>query len=353
MKILVIKTGGTIDSAYNDIDKQINVTQRAGSAVAEKYESEHDDCSFEVINPLNILSENISKDDFYTLAKAMYNADLNAYDGVIVTCGSDALSYISSFLGLLFWIEKPIMIVCANKISENGRSNGYVNFCAAVELIKLKLCGVFVPYQNSDENIYIHSATEILSANFNDDFYSRTGAYAVLDKTLEFAERIDSNKKPVDKFYETDKISVGGEICRKNTDWKLIIKTDLVRQKIKKGVFNKQNAPYFEKTPLMINAYPMLDYRKINTDGVPAFLHTLYHSSTLDSIKVKDFIKRTGDAPFFISPLKKGNALYKSTQDVLKAGAFGLYDISDECVYIKLCLALNQNKYSIVKFMEE
>ena len=352
MKILVIKTGGTIDSAYNDIDKQINVTQRDGSAVAEKYKSEHNDCSFEVINPLNILSENISKEDFYTLAKVMYNTDRDAYDGVIVTCGSDALSYISAFIGLLFWSEKPIMIVCANKIEQNGKSNGYINFCAAVELIKLKLGGVFVPYQNSDETIYVHCATEILPANFNDDFYSRTGAYAVFDKKSDFYEKF-CGKNTIDKFFENDRIFVGDKICKKTTVWKLRIKNTLIRQKIKNGVFDRQNAPYFDKTPVVINAYPMLDYSKIKTEGVFAFLHTLYHSSTLDSIKAVDFIQRIGDVPFFISPLKKGNALYKSTQDVLKSGALALYEISNECAYIKLCLALNQQKYSIVEFMEE
>jgi len=183
MNILIIATGGTIGSSFDG--ESINVRADGRSEVIDRYLSARPDVQFDIRQPLNILSERVTCEDFNTLAKSLYEADFPRYDGVILTLGSDSLAYIASFVGLLFGERDiPIMLVAANKILSAPDSNGYENFCCAVDLIEQKATGVYVPYRNSDGVMYVHSATDIRQADLSEDFFSLHGAYATYDGKL-------------------------------------------------------------------------------------------------------------------------------------------------------------------------
>ena len=313
MKILLIMTGGTIGSAFDG--GSIDVRPDGRSAVVDRYTAEHSDVLFDTVNPLNILSERVSADDFNILAKALYDIDDSNYDGVIVTAGSDTLAYLSAFVGLVLGgCALPVMIVAANKILTAPDSNGYENFCCAVELIKKGLRGVFVPYRNSDGVTYVHSATDLRQADLSEDFLSLHGAYGV---------------------YENGRFTS---------------KRPYIGQRLP-AVFGKENLPHISDNVLLLTPYPMQDYTRINTDGVRAVLHTLYHSATLDSPRAVGFVREL-DVPFFIASVRAGQKPYATTKEIIEAGAVPLYDIAPECAYMKLLLACAQEKMSIQDFME-
>ena len=313
MKILLIMTGGTIGSAFDG--GSIDVRPDGRSAVVDRYTAEHSDVLFDTVNPLNILSERVSADDFNILAKALYDIDDSNYDGVIVTAGSDTLAYLSAFVGLVLGgCALPVMIVAANKILTAPDSNGYENFCCAVELIKKGLRGVFVPYRNSDGVAYVHSATDLRQADLSEDFLSLHGAYGMYENGS-FTE-----KRPY------------------------------IGQRLP-AVFGRENLPHISDNVLLLTPYPMQDYTRINTDGVRAVLHTLYHSATLDSPRAVGFV-RSLSVPFFIASVRAGQKPYATTKEIIEAGAVPLYDIAPECAYMKLLLACAQEKMSIRDFME-
>lgn len=313
MKILLIMTGGTIGSAFDG--GSIDVRPDGRSAVVDRYTAEHSDVLFDTVNPLNILSERVSADDFNILAKALYDIDDSNYDGVIVTAGSDTLAYLSAFVGLVLGgCALPVMIVAANKILIAPDSNGYENFCCAVELIKRGLRGVFVPYRNSDGVAYVHSATDLRQADLSEDCFSLHGAYGVYENGS-FTE-----KRPY------------------------------IGQRLP-AVFGRENLPHISDNVLLLTPYPMQDYMRINTDGVRAVLHTLYHSATLDSPRAVGFVREL-DVPFFIASVRAGQKPYATTKEIIEAGAVPLYDIAPECAYMKLLLACAQEKMSIRDFME-
>lgn len=313
MKILLIMTGGTIGSAFDG--GSIDVRSDGRSAVVDRYTAEHSDVLFDTVNPLNILSERVSADDFNILAKALYDIDDNNYDGVIVTAGSDTLAYLSAFVGLVLGgCALPVMIVAANKILTAPDSNGYENFCCAVELIKRGLRGVFVPYRNSDGVAYVHSATDLRQADLSEDFFSLHGAYGV---------------------YENGRFTE---------------KRPYIGQRLP-AVFGRENLPHISDNVLLLTPYPMQDYTRINTDGVRAVLHTLYHSATLDSPRAVGFVREL-DVPFFIASVRAGQKPYATTKEIIEAGAVPLYDVAPECAYMKLLLACAQEKMSIQDFME-
>lgn len=313
MKILVVATGGTIGSDFDG--NSINVS-KGGCVVVEEYAAEHSDIQFDMIQPLNILSERISAEDFNTLSAALYEVDFSRYDGIIITLGSDNLAYIASFVGLLFSRHCiPIMLVAANKILSAPDSNGYENFECAVDLIAQDVANVYVPYRNSDGVMYVHSATDIRQADLSEDFFSFHGAYAVVENgTLQVRRSLISHALPMD--------------------------------------FSRDNLPKIGEDVLMIHPYPMLNYGEIHAEKKKAVLHTLYHSGTLDSKNALAFLHSLGDIPLFLSSLHDGQKLYATTTELTEAGAIPLYDISPECAYMKLLFACAQNEMDIRRFME-
>lgn len=313
MKILVIATGGTIGSDFDG--SSIDVIRGGGCPVAERYAAERSEVRFDIINPLNILSERLSADDLTILAEVLLTTDYSRFDGVIITAGSDNLAYLSAFIGLLCAdIGVPVCIVATNMILTDPRSNGEANFACAVELIRQGIAGVYVPYRNSDGVMYIHEATDIRQADMSDDFYGFHGAYAVYDGSFRTVREPILQKLP--------------------------------------AVFDRESLPLIRDNVLLIHPYPLQDYSRFSIDGVKAVLHTLYHSATLDSSAAERFIGSLGETPLFLASLRSDRKIYATTAEALAMGAIPLYDLSPECAYMKLLLGCAQSKITIRKFME-
>lgn len=315
MKILVIATGGTIGSVFDGVS--IDVSAAQSCAVVEMYKKEHNDADFVTQSPLNLLSERISADDLNILARVILTTDYAPYDGVIFTCGSDNLGYLAPFIGLLTAdLSIPVMIVVTDRVPSDPAANGYPNFCAAVGLIRRGKNGSYVPYRNLDGIMYIHSATDIRQADLSDDFLSFHGAYAV---------------------------------CGNDN---IILKKNYIQQTIP-AVFSSDNLPKITDNVALIHPYPLLDYSLLKLDGKRAVLHTLYHSSTLDSEGAIPLMKHYSGIPFYLASFRSEKNRYITAVEAIDAGAIPLTDISPECAYIKLLLACSQDTLSIREFMGE
>ncbi len=165
MKILVIFTGGTIGSAVTD--GWISPASEMKYLLIEKYrERTGDDMEFDTITPYTILSENISAENINALIKCV-GENINKYDGIIVTHGTDTLQFSAAALAYAFGCNcTPVVLVSSNYTITDERANGVDNFIGAVNFIKSQSGrGVFVSYKNNSENIKFHIATRILSHN--------------------------------------------------------------------------------------------------------------------------------------------------------------------------------------------
>ena len=137
-KILIVLTGGTIGSQAEG--ECVNVTDTSPYRLLRLYketygQKEADEEEFEVIQPMAILSENMDLEAWSRLCRVMWDIPCEKYAGVIVTHGSDTLSYTSALLGLLLGhVEIPVVLTASNyPLGEKG-SNGLTNFRSAVEL---------------------------------------------------------------------------------------------------------------------------------------------------------------------------------------------------------------------------
>lgn len=323
VKILVILTGGTIGSKLSDniidVDDPFNINLL--SLYKQRYGNDTD---FEVTTPLNILSENMNTDIWQSLLYTLYNVNTENYDGIIITHGSDTLSYTSSILGIaLCGVKIPVVLVASNYVLTDSRANGVDNFFGAVEFVRQSsMSGVFVSYKN-DDVCEIYLSTRIVKADcYLDKFKSFDGEplCKVENKKLIMNKKIPTNGR------ENENIIINNS---------------------------------FENKVALISPYPSIDYNMYHFDkSVKAVLHLTYHSGTAcakGENNVLEFIKmcRKQGIDVYFSSLKKNTALYDTALEMLRAGGKPLYNISEESAFAKLLLCYNQDKTDTDKFLQK
>lgn len=326
MKILVILTGGTIACSYNE--NIINVDDKKKSAIVGKYNQKYNknlNIEFKEISPFNILSENIDYSTWEELIKFINKIDFTKYKGIIVTHGSDTLSFTSALLGLYFaHIPIPMVLVASNFPVENDKSNGLQNFKGAVDFIKdsRNFKGVFTSYSNKKDTTDIYLSTRILESDSYNDFYSSYG-------------------NSVFATINNDKINLVNSLVNPKLE-------DVLKER--KPIFNKEIK--FKKKIKLIKTYPGIDYSNINiADNTGAVLHIGYHSGTAKTSGENNIIKlikrcnESGIDSYFAS-MKRSEEVYQTTKDILNTGITPMFNIGLESGYAKLLLAYNQLKLS-------
>lgn len=302
VKILTVLCGGTIGSRVKN--GEIAVGRGGALCVQEKYLSEHNDAEFTVKEPFCISSEDIDDGFYQKLIDWFKTIDLSEYDGIIITHGTDTLSYTASVFGLIFChVTIPIVFVSADYVPEDPRSNAYSNFSDAVSVIKSGARGIFAA---SDGDVIL--ATRLCEADWlNNRFSSFDGKpiMGVNDGVLTIND--------ADLYKSLQNFSGKG------------VYPNSLKEKI-----------------LMISPYPGIDYSSFNTDGAAAVLHLLYHSSTANTRDLCRFVEKCLDMgkQVYIAPVKDGD-LYSSTLSVIKSGALPIYRTSREAALAKLKIAYN------------
>ncbi|MBQ8596664.1 MAG: asparaginase [Lachnospiraceae bacterium] len=332
MKILVVLTGGTIGSKVEG--KVIDVSSAAAYNLINLYEEKYGkDTEFEVVQPLNILSENLEPSHWEVLYKCLEQVDFETYDGIIITHGTDTLSYTAAMMGYCYrHASVPMILIASNYELQDARSNGLANFYNAVCFIKEQVAkGVYVLFQNDRKENIVYLSTRIMEA---DTYLDQFSSYGKVD----FGRMIDGH------FVRTEN-DLNPSMENMNSP--------------KEKIVTIHNG--FKKSVLMIHPYPGLDYTRILIDeNVGAVLHCLYHSATACSSEgncsAVDFIrkcKEKGITTYVSSFKQEANDLYATSIDILDAGAVPLINISTEAAFAKLVVAYNQQEMEPAEFMRE
>ena len=315
-KILVVFTGGTIGSGTN-IKGNIDTDKKAKRLLLDQYYAKYKDtCEFDPAEPYYELSENISSLHWNKLISFLNSVDYSQYDGIILTHGSDTLSYTSSVLSFaLRHISIPLVLIAANYPLTDKRSNGLLNFASAVSFIKSGFYnrGVFVCYSNVKGEAELFLASRLLEADHIFDHF-----------------------KSLDNSYLL-KIS-NGEIIPNNNPFNPT-KEEIEKEKapLKFGELKDNN--------LLLRSYPGQNFENITLRGIKAVLMVGYHSATVCDSKNANlsfwkFAKRCAEdeIDIFISSFKEETGVvYQSLN-----GKFNrLVNISTEAAYAKLMLAFS------------
>lgn len=316
MKILAVFTGGTIGSSK--IDGVISPDTVNSYRLLDMYSEVDSGVDFTAVQPYNILSENLCVDNLATLYECISSHDLNDFDGVIVAHGTDTLQYTSAYLSYVFGLcRTPIVVVSANYPLGDNRSNGFVNFCAAVNFIRTgEGKGVFVSYTNKGELPQIHRASRILPhLPYTDEVYSILGqGYGEIKKN-----GFEKNASYVEC---ADEISLA-------ENYRLAERSEV----------------------LYLKPYIGIDYPEITAE-IKAILLEGYHSGTLNTSGKAfcDFCKKasTLNVPVFLTGACEG-FYYESKTLYDELGIKILPSASPVAMYIKLWLLDRKNIVDVYK----
>lgn len=306
-KILVIYTGGTIGSSVSenvrfcDAEKNAKLLttlfKNSGNPSAKDVFIKEKVC-------LNTLSENMDISKWNTLITEFKNSQYNNFDGVIITHGTDTLSYTVSLFNLLFsGITVPVVFVSSAAPLTDKNSNGLDNFSSAVEFIcSGKQKGIFASYQNEGESrTKIHNGYALLEcANFSNNFYSTPIA-----------------KNPS--------------------------KNDILANRLEK----------LDAKVLLIKPYVGINYDFYNIKNADAVLHTTYHSMTVETESFNRFCKRCKNegVPVFLTPMDKTDEIYESSSNISDY-AIPLGKITAESAYAKILTAFSLYKNDTKKAID-
>ena len=315
--ILLILTGGTIGSA-----KKKNIVNVSKNNHLKSYLLKNNKkINFKTVQPINIQSENVTPNIWNKIIKCIEKNWNNKFSGIIITHGTDTLSYTSSALSQYFYnFYKPVVLVSSNKPLKDKNSNGKLNFAAAVDFIeKIKLPGTYVSYKNP-----------------RDSFVSFF---------------IGSRVRQINSYYKNLNSGFGEPFCiLKKKKFSFIKKNNPSILSIKKNGKKKDlNTKFmFSNKISLIHPYPGLNYDSFNLNKMKSkvILHTLNHSGTT-SLQFTDFIKKNKKKKiyFFLAPIsnKKKN-IYISLKISMKLKVKCLKGITVETAFAKLSLAFRTFK---------
>ncbi|MGZ8162086.1 MAG: asparaginase domain-containing protein [Methylobacter sp.] len=312
--ILVVFTGGTIGSTATE--GIINTTNTAQFKLIQQFQQHyenHQQITFRIIQPIQILSENLAPAAWNAIIAAIETAKPDQYDGIIITHGTDTLSYTAAALSFYFnTIKTPLLLVSSDYPLADPEANGLENFICAVEFILQKgQAGVFVPYRNQGQLTQLHKGTRLASSlQLSGDFFSVQGKSYMQFENQQFTLFNSSAAQS---------------------------QTQLPQLKAK-----------FSDRILMIKPYPGLNYDHFNLEHTDAVLHDLYHSGTAcasaqwgKNYSLREFIKRCkeGGIKVYLAPAIESNNTYQSTSTLIDEGAWIIWNMSIESAYVKLMLA--------------
>ena len=280
MKIKVIMTGGTVGSEekYGVISNEKNK-----DVVAFWQGKSKSNIEFTKVYPYSILSENICTCHWNMLLQEL-KKDITGYSGIIITHGSDTLSYTSAMVSIFCKDFKiPVVLTGANKVLSDPESNGISNFEKAVDIVRDNKIGVWTVF---DE---VYPANSVMEANcFTDKF------------TL-------------------------GECSGKYPN------------------VNCNNIKFKNKV-MIIKEYPFADYSTVDfSNDVKAVLLVGYHSGTANEKSVKILAERckSKGIKLYLQGLSADSGAYSSTDNLIKGGVIPLYDMTTEYAFAYLMFEIN------------
>jgi len=320
--ILLVFTGGTIGSLASA--GTISPSGTARHLLLEQLYARqpgYRSVSFNIIEPLQLLSENMSPIAWTALVEAVLEADPEKYNGVIICHGTDTLAYTAAMLGFcLARCKMPVLLVASDYPLTDPNANGLCNFICAIEFV-MQICrrGVFVPYRNWQGMCEVHLGGRLTcSLQLGSDFYSVQGT-----SLLRFI-----NNRFVAPYPGLTGIAMPHGVGEEADSCPV--------------------AARFSPRLLMIRPYPGLNYLHYDLSQVDVVLHDLYHSGTAcasgqwgEGASLLAFLRRCQAAGIkvYLAPALYGTDAYESTRALLAAGAEMIWNTSIEAAYVKLLLA--------------
>lgn len=325
-KILILGTGGTISSK---IDYRTGAVKPAftASQIVDMVPEIRDLATISVKTIMNELSENMQPSNWSLMAKEVFNAFENGFEGVIIAHGTDTMHYSASALSFALENPKgPVIFVGSQRSSDRPSSDAATNLLGAVIFAAKSLTpGVYVAMHASlnDDLIAIHKGVKVRK-----NHTSRRDAFeSVNSRPLAF---VDIKKQQI-KFNEEKPVIKGPmKLYEKFSERSALLKFyPGINEKLLQATFNKE----------------LFDSIIIEGTG-------LGHVARKTFPYLQNFIKNNG----FIGMTSQciwGSVrltVYETGRDLLSIGVTSLYDMLSEVALVKSMWALG-NGFNLKEVM--
>lgn len=142
-RVLLLSTGGTIASRPGTGGLEPALS---GEALIRKLGDLQGRFHVEVKQILNLDSSNIQAEEWKLMARTVYE-NLDAYDGFIITHGTDTMAYSASMLSFMLpAFHKPVVFTGSQIPLDNMLTDARNNLFCALAAVEAGICGVSVAF---------------------------------------------------------------------------------------------------------------------------------------------------------------------------------------------------------------
>jgi glutamyl-tRNA(Gln) amidotransferase subunit D len=327
-KVGLIYTGGTIGSKVDYKTGGVYMLTKPEELLYEIPEISGI-ANVEVNNLMSVASEDLSHVDWEAMAKAVKEFVDNGASGVIITHGTDTAHYTAAVLSfMLKGIDIPVVITGAQRSSDRGASDAFINFiCAARVAAAGSPKGVFLCMHSSSSDDACHLLSGVRARKMHT---SRRDAFRPI------------NGKPVAYVFPS------GEI-------KMVSKT--AGAKLQQGKFELKTG--FDPLVAMVKAYPGSNPEIIDFYVQKGYHGIIIEGTGLGHTPVSPKNEKLSWLPHIKGAIKKGLIVgmtsqciygrvnpnvYRNLRLVSSAGVVYCEDMTPETAYVKLGWLLGNYK---------
>jgi len=349
--IVYIGTGGTIGTHVDYNTGAVFMCRTPEEIIATVPELESIVNIKEIKSPFIKPSEDFSVDDWKIISKTIFESITKTeIDGVIVTHGTDTLSYTGTAMSFMIEnIDKPILFVGAQRSPDRASFDGRMNLICASHFIKEKIPGVYLVMHGTINDDFCY----VIRANKSRKMHtSRRDAFRAINDT------------PIAKVYVNGKVEYLVEEHMLQPALTYILEPPILKNSFENKVAILKVYP--NSDPSVIDWYIEKGYKGLVLEGTG-----LGHVPTGIGGTSQDLPKDKQWLPFIEKAVKKGIIIIMSSQCLFgrvngkvyanlryatEAGVDYLegHDMLPETTYIKLGCALSRftNKEEIINYMK-
>lgn len=335
-RILILHTGGTLASKVSYQTGGV-ISRFTPEDILELFPEIRDLANVDAKLVRNMFSEDMRFSHHNLIAREIAKAHAT-YDAIIVTHGTDTLHYTSAALSfMLEHLNKPILLVGAQRSSDRGSSDAAINLLCAIHYsTKTNYAGVAIcMHENpNDEACLILPGLKVRKMHS-----SRRDAFRTI------------NGNPIARVTKHGEITSLAEHYPKQEKEKKELTIKLLKENLKIGIIKAHPNFYAEE----LNAYKNFHGLILEGTGLGHFPVNTIDAETREHTKILNAIKKlVGKIPIVMSTqCIQGRVdlnVYETGRKLQAAGVIGNFsDMTTETAFIKLAYLLSNYPKKKVK----